>query len=64
MTSFVFISRAAAALQSFCNPNARSTMAFVGTFWEMGRRISLQIATVLGTRRGLSGFLGPRWAGY
>src|SRR5665647_1988865 len=34
-------------LQSFCNPNARSPMGFVGTPWETGPWFSLQMATVL-----------------
>jgi len=38
-----------AGLQSFCNPNARSAMGFVGTPWETGPKVSLQIATVIVT---------------
>jgi hypothetical protein len=30
------ITRLTPPLQSFCNPNARSSMGFVGTRWETG----------------------------
>src|SRR5450756_1516711 len=49
-------------LQSSCNPNARSTMGFVGRRWETGLRFSLQMATVLVTACDQTPFSGPSWA--
>ena len=45
------------------NPNARSTIGFVGTPWETGPRFSLQMATLVVTACDSLGRLGPRWAG-
>ena len=47
------------ALQSFCNPNPRSAMGFVGSPWETGPGFSLQIGTVLVTACGQTHLSGP-----
>src|SRR5450759_1715760 len=41
------------------NPNARPAIVFVGTHWETGLRVSLQMATVLVTCCDQTHFSGP-----
>jgi len=57
------ITRLTPPLQSFCNPNARSAIAFVGTPWESGPKVSLQMATVLVTSCDQTHLSGPISAG-